>query len=159
MPIFESLKCHIDIFIIRYAFGQLDTGLVFAYVGFVYIAKHMGSVKSEKFNGTQARHVTAVQQCAGCTRPKRIFYHITGEPRLRVRETLIYECEHSCLKLNLYSKYCSKFCWKEQAERISHWSRSHSKPYCHYLYDHWFRAISAKIWCPCFWCTFYQRLP
>lgn len=64
---------------IRYTFGEFNTGIVFAYIGFIYIAKHMGFVKSKKFDGIETGNVTAVQQCARCTRSEGIFHHITGE--------------------------------------------------------------------------------
>lgn len=64
---------------VRYTFGESNTGVVFAYIGFIYITKHMGFVESEKFDGIETRNVTAVQQCARCTRSEGIFHHITGE--------------------------------------------------------------------------------
>lgn len=45
----------------RYAFREFDIGSVFAYIGCIYIAKHMGTAKSEKFDGIEIGNVTAMQ--------------------------------------------------------------------------------------------------
>lgn len=66
-------------YFVRHTFGEFNTGTVFAYVGFIHITKHMGFVESEKFDGIETRNVTAVQQCARCTRSEGIFHHIKGE--------------------------------------------------------------------------------
>lgn len=47
-------------FFLRYAFGEFDTGIVFTYIGFIYIAKYMVFVESKKFDGIETRNVTVV---------------------------------------------------------------------------------------------------
>lgn len=51
----------IFLIICRNSFRESSTGIIFTYIGFIYITKYMGNIKSEKFNYTKTRNVTIVQ--------------------------------------------------------------------------------------------------